>query len=436
MGRCQSSPSLASSLGAAEPVSRVLAEWRSYGPDAARRTLSLESHHDPLLQELDLRLSHQAGPRLLLDGLWFCRPAGGITRVWDQILRCWQLPGLFHKSSPLLLIDRESCLKRSRFFTTLQANKVDPLDFSAISAVAEENALIACDWGADVFLSSWISTAGALQPVCSELAFVHDCMPERSRCPEELMRLRRRWLQGASAYLAVSADTAADVARLLRRSTPDIPWCHLAPDPVFAVTRSLPSGNDCWQRLRSRVSLREPFVVLPATSGLGSYKNPELVLEALQSPSLSAIQLVISGISAEQRVGEFVQYSPALEGRILPLVLSDSELALLYRHALAVVVPSRIEGFGLPAIEVMAAGGTPLIADSRGLREAGAEAALRFCPDQVGQLVALIALLLDPCERDWLQAQLSTRQLLRLQRLYPDLIGLALLVQARKAAFD
>ena len=103
---------------------------------------------------------------------------------------------------------------------------------------------------------------------------------------------------------------------------------------------------------------------------------------------------------------------------------------------LAVVIPSRIEGFGLPAIEVMAAGGTPLIADSRGLREAGAEAALRFCPDQVGQLVALIALLLDPCERDWLQGQLSTRQLLRLQRLYPDLLGLALLVQARKAAFD
>ena len=30
---------------------------------------------------------------------------------------------------------------------------------------------------------------------------------------------------------------------------------------------------------------------------------------------------------------------------------------LVYRQALAVVIPSRIEGFGLPAIEVMAAGG-------------------------------------------------------------------------------
>ena len=39
---------------------------------------------------------------------------------------------LFHNSSPLLLIDRESCLKRSAFFTSLKANKVDPLDFAAI----------------------------------------------------------------------------------------------------------------------------------------------------------------------------------------------------------------------------------------------------------------------------------------------------------------
>ena len=45
---------------------------------------------------------------------------------------------------------------------------------------------------------------------------------------------------------------------------------------------------------------------------------------------------------------------------------------------MAVVIPSRIEGFGLPAIEVIASGGVSLVADVRGLREAGAEAALRF----------------------------------------------------------
>ena len=118
--------------------------------------------------------------------------------------------------------------------------------------------------------------------------------------------------------------------------------------------------------------------MLPATSRVGSYKNPEVVLDSLQESTLQRVQLVISGIGAQQRSDEFIEHAPALVGRIQPVILSDTELALVYRHALAVLIPSRIEGFGLPAIEVMAAGGTPLIADSRGLREAGAQAALRI----------------------------------------------------------
>ena len=174
--------------------------------------------------------------------------------------------------------------------------------------------------------------------------------------------------------------------------------------------------------------------MLPATSRVGSYKNPEVVLDALQASTLQGVQLVISGVGAQQRSDEFIEHAPALEGRIQPVILSDIELALVYRHALAVLIPSRIEGFGLPAIEVMAAGGTPLIADSRGLREAGAQAALRFSPNNSTQLVNLLDLLLDPLDRAWLKGKLATRQKQRLHQLNPDLLGLALLVQARRAS--
>ena len=81
----------------------------------------------------------------------------------------------------------------------------------------------------------------------------------------------------------------------------------------------------------------------------------------------------------------------------------------------------------------MASGGVPLIADSRGLREAGAEAAPRFDPDQPSQLVALLLLLLDDRSREWFKARLQPRVQRRLQRLHPDLLGLAMLVQARRA---
>lgn len=426
--------SLASSLGAAQPVLRVLHELRTHGPDAARRTLSLESLENPLLQELELRLSHHAGPRILFDGLWFSRPVGGITRVWDQILRFWQIPELFPESSPLLFINRGSCLPRSAYFHSLDGIKVDPLDFDAFDALAEENASIACDWGSDVFISSWISTSGALQPACSELAFVHDCMPERSNCSDVLKRLRLRWLHGARAHLSVSADTAADVSSLLNTSPESVPWCYPAPDPVFESTRSHSFTTDRWHRLCACEGLRGPFILLSGTSRVGSYKNPEVVLDALQLPPLEDVQLIISGVGAEQHANEFVHYAPSLESRIHPIGLSDIDLALMYRNALAVVIPSRIEGFGLPVVEVMAAGGIPLIADSRGLREAGAEAALCFSPDDSNHLASLISLLLDSSYSNWLKGKLLSRQLLRLRRLHPDLMGLAMLSQARRAA--
>ena len=101
---------------------------------------------------------------------------------------------------------------------------------------------------------------------------------------------------------------------------------------------------------------------------------------------------------------------------------------------MAVVIPSWIEGFGLPAVEVMASGGLPVVSDSRGLREAASEAALRFVPGCPSQLVDFLLMLLDQQSHDWVLRVLSKRANRRLDRLNPDLLGLSLLAQARLAA--
>ncbi|QNI83988.1 hypothetical protein SynPROS71_00149 [Synechococcus sp. PROS-7-1] len=429
--------SCAANLGEGRPVAEVLRCWHGQGLEAARSHWA--SHRPssrplkPLEQELELRLAGAPGPRLLLDGLWFCRPLGGIGRVWQQILGCWSLPGLITPQAPLCLIDRDSHMALTSRFEVIQAAPADPLDWDGVAEITTANADLARRWRAQVFLSSWISSCGDQPlPAIPELALVHDCIPERSQVPEALTALRRRWLLGAQAQLAVSAATANDIEQLLQLPRGAVPWCHPAADPLFAATVAAPGADRLWHSLQSRLGLWDAFVLLPGTSRLGSYKNPELVARAVGA--LPTLQLVLCGKSAKSVREELEQASPELVGRCVDVHFTEPELALAYRQALAVVVPSRVEGFGLPALEAAAAGGVVIVADSRGLREAAAEAALRVQVDQPHQLVSLLQALLDPSTRSWLKQRLQPRSRRRLQRSSPDLLGLSLLAAARALA--
>jgi glycosyltransferase involved in cell wall biosynthesis len=420
-------------------VVQTLAHWRQDGLAAARsfwlsrgREASCHPHDTlgPLARELDLRLAGAPGPRLLVDGVWFCRPPGGIGRVWEQILRCWGLPGMVTPQAPIRLIDRDSHLALTAQFDSVPGQQVDPLAIPALAALEAENLAHAQAWDASVFLSSWISTCarrpGALVP---ELALVHDCLPERSTMPADLAQQRRRWLLGSAQQLAVSSATAQDLESLLRRPCGSVPWCHAVADGVFAQTVAAPGAERLWAVLQRKAGLQPAFVLLPATSAIGSYKNPELVAEAVAR--IPGLQLVLCGVGADQRRLELVQAYPDLQGRCQGVGFTEVELALAYRHALAVVVPSRVEGFGLPAIEALSAGGRLIVAESRGLREAAGEAGLRVDPVHPLQLEALLKLLLDAPSRSWLDPLLEQRRRRRLERCCPDLLGLALLAQAR-----
>ena len=420
-------------------MAQALASWRSDGRDAAlaiwhggARQAAAQPHGGlvGLALELDRRLHQAPGPRVLVDGVWFCRPPGGITRVWEQILQCWALPGLITPQAPVCLIDRDSHLALTDRFTRVEARAVDPLDSDAVAALDDDNLAHAQAWGATAFLSSWISTcaqpSGAALPA---LALVHDCLPERSQMPAALARQRRRWLLGSRRQVAVSSATAQDLEGLLQRPAGSVLWCHSTASAVFAQMLQEPSAERLWQGLMRKAGLQPPFVLLPATSGIGSYKNPELVAAAVAA--IPGLQLVLSGVGADQRRAELTAAWPRLAGRCLGVGFSELELALAYRHALAVVLPSRVEGFGLPAVEAAAAGGRLIVADARGLREAAAELGLRVHPDQPDQLEQLLRLLLHEPTCLWMDARLERRRQSRLKRCCPDLLGLALLAAAR-----
>ncbi len=75
--------------------------------------------------------------------------------------------------------------------------------------------------------------------------------------------------------------------------------------------------------------------------------------------------------------------------------VSDEALGALYRDATALVFPSRYEGFGLPALEAMAAGGRVICANASSLPEVVGDAALTFEWDDADALAAHMQRLLD-----------------------------------------
>lgn len=93
-----------------------------------------------------------------------------------------------------------------------------------------------------------------------------------------------------------------------------------------------------------------------------------------------------------------------------PGYLSDMQLAVLYRDAVAVVYPSWYEGFGLPVLEAMTCGTPVVTSRNSSLGEVGGNAALYAdpaSPASIGQ--AMAALLTDPAERS-ARARLSRAQ--------------------------
>ena len=86
-------------------ASIVLDILRRDGPSAALKLLDTlnVSSDSPLLYEL-FRLHKLNGPRILIDGIWFSRAYGGISRVWAQILSTWSLSGLVFLNHQFVLL--------------------------------------------------------------------------------------------------------------------------------------------------------------------------------------------------------------------------------------------------------------------------------------------------------------------------------------------
>lgn len=118
------------------------------------------------------------------------------------------------------------------------------------------------------------------------------------------------------------------------------------------------------------------------------HKNLDRLLEAFKTLNHDA-KLVMVGKDDYfyKRLREKAERMGLSKKVIFLQSVNDEELASLYRNALALVAPSLMEGFGLPALEAMANNCLVLASDIPSLKEICGGAALYFNPLSINELV-------------------------------------------------
>jgi glycosyltransferase involved in cell wall biosynthesis len=212
-----------------------------------------------------------------------------------------------------------------------------------------------------------------------DVVTVHDLVAWRF--PDEAPRVSAAAteLRRAAAVITVSEFSAGEAEEVL-----GIPRPYVVPNGVDEAFFDAPPATD---EVLARIGVRPPFVLCAGGSSLR--KNLASLAEAWPTihrarPELS---LVLSGPESQRRSALFA----SLAGTVLSGRLPDRIMPSLVSAASCLVVPSVYEGFGLPALEGMAAGTPVVAARASSLPEVVGDGGLLVEPSKDGLIEGVLA---------------------------------------------
>ena len=236
---------------------------------------------------------------------------------------------------------------------------------------------------------------------------IHDVVPwthPETLTPRGVAFHRRMGERAARDAAVIVTPTEAVAAAVRQVLTPRAPVVA-----VHSGVSAPPAPPDSSAR-REVLGAREPYVLFVGTAE--PRKGLDLLVEAMRSPDLAGLRLVVAGPPGwgEVRVADLAR-AAGVGGRVLVTGrVSDPDLASLYAGARVLAMPSRAEGFGFPVVEAMAHGIPVVSSDDPALVEVGGGATLVAPVGDVAALsVALAAAAADGGPRDALVARGVTR---------------------------
>lgn len=323
---------------------------------------------------------HTSPLTIVVDGIFFQYYQTGIARVWRSLLQAWVKNGF---AQWILLLDRGGT-----------APKIDGIPYQVIPLhdyqnLEQDRAMLQdiCDQvGASLFISTYYTT-----PLTTPSVFMaYDMIPEMLGADfnEPMWQDKHHGIAQAQAFIGISENTLTDLVQCFPdTATKPRTVAHCGVDSIFS-----PATAPELERFRQKYGIHRPYFLL-CGPGTG-YKNAQLFFRAFaQLPSRLGFDLVCTG---NQGLLDEGLRSLVPGTTIHTLQLSDEDLRLAMGGAIALVYPSRYEGFGLPVLEALACGCPIITSPTASIPEVAGEAAIYVNPDDEAAMVAALCEVQNP----------------------------------------
>jgi FkbM family methyltransferase len=328
--------------------------------DDARQVISGILNHSPVSHpSRPVNPLEKQAPIILIDGVFFQLYKTGIARVWKSLLEQWATTEF---ARHLVVLDRNNTAPK---INGIRYRTIHAYDYANTDRDRQLLQQICDEEQGELFISSYYTT-----PLTTPSVFMaYDMIPEvlGGDLSQPMWREKHRGINHASAFIAISANTANDLQRQFPQISPAaVTVAHCGLDARFSPASPQEIAN-----FKFKYGLQKPYFLVMLGGG---HKNIILFLRGFaQLVGRTGFDIVATG-AVTQLPPDWRQLTAGCGFH--GLQLADEELRVAYSGAIALVYPSQYEGFGMPIIEAMACGCPVITCPNASIPEVAGEAAI------------------------------------------------------------